>query len=149
MVECQLPSGTVLVVEPPQREGGQRQRVLGAALVDVRLPVRPAPKLLSDDSGLLTVLDGMKRAARDWASNAKASTWLAHRADRPQAVEQVLSRSDLAANLELTDKQYVLACRQADEEFRLRTTIRNASLMGLVSLAWPPFHRPGTFIRSR
>ena len=33
-------------------------------------------------TGLLTVLNGIKRGARDWAANAKANSWLAQLEDR-------------------------------------------------------------------
>jgi hypothetical protein len=46
---------------------------------------------LAEDTGLLTVLDGIKRGARDWAANAKATSWLAHSADRLREAERLLS----------------------------------------------------------
>jgi uncharacterized caspase-like protein len=86
---------------------------------------------LSDDTGLLTVLDGIKRAARDWAANAKASSWLAHSADRLRAAERLLARSDLAANLEPTDKAYVVAAQQQERAERRRA--RSRLLTGLAA----------------
>jgi hypothetical protein len=47
---------------------------------------------LAEDTGLLTVLDGIKRGARDWAANVKSVSWLAHSADRLRAAERLLSR---------------------------------------------------------
>ena len=35
---------------------------------------------LAEDAGLLGVLDGVKRASRDWAANGKAGAWLTHTA---------------------------------------------------------------------
>src|SRR5262249_21963999 len=58
--------------------------------------------------------DGIKRAARDWAANAKAPAWLAHGADRLRAAERLLARPDLAANLEPTDRGYVRACQRLE-----------------------------------
>lgn len=70
---------------------------------------------LEEDTGLLTMLDGIKRAARDWAANAKASSWLAHNnTDRLRAAERLLARPDLAANLEPTDRAYVAACQREE-----------------------------------
>jgi hypothetical protein len=63
--------------------------------------------LLEEDTAVLSVLDGIKRAARDWAANAKAPSWLTHNADRLRAAERLLVRPDLAANLEPTDRDYV------------------------------------------
>src|SRR5215470_2721973 len=68
---------------------------------------------LAEDTGLLTVLDGIKRASRDWAANANAPSWLAHGAERLRAAEQLLARRDLAAELEPTDKEYIAACETA------------------------------------
>lgn len=69
---------------------------------------------LSEDAGLLTVLDGIKRASRDWAANAKAASWLTHAGERLKAAEELLSRADLAANLEPTDHDYLVVCRAAE-----------------------------------
>ncbi len=69
---------------------------------------------LADDAGFLTVLDGIKRASRDWAANAKAATWLAHSGERLKAAEELLGRRDLAANLEPADYGYLKACRKQE-----------------------------------
>jgi hypothetical protein len=75
---------------------------------------------LEEDTGLLSVLDGIKRSARDWAANAKASSWLAHGTDRLRAVERLLARPDLKANLEPTDTAYVVACQRQASRNRAR-----------------------------
>jgi len=91
---------------------------------------------LSDDSGLLTVLDGIKRAARDWAANAQSTSWLAHSADRLRGAERLLARFDLAANLEPTDRAYLTACqgqeRTQRQEANRRTT---AALVSSILIA--------------
>jgi formylglycine-generating enzyme required for sulfatase activity len=69
---------------------------------------------LTDDAGLLAVLEGVKRASRDWAANGKATAWLTHATDRLGAAERLTARPDLAANLEPTDRQYLAACREAE-----------------------------------
>ena len=69
---------------------------------------------LTDDAGLLTVLEGVKRASRDWAANGKVTAWLTHATDRLAATEQLAARPDLAANLEPTDREYLAACRKAE-----------------------------------
>jgi formylglycine-generating enzyme required for sulfatase activity len=66
---------------------------------------------LTDDAGLLAVLEGVKRASRDWAANGKVTAWLTHATDRLAATEQLTARPDLAANLESTDREYLAACR--------------------------------------
>jgi formylglycine-generating enzyme required for sulfatase activity len=75
---------------------------------------------LKEDSGLLAVLEGIQRAARDWAANYKASSWLAHNAERLNAANRLAERPDLAANLESTDREYLAACRKAEQEVRNR-----------------------------
>ncbi len=88
---------------------------------------------LSDDTGLLTVLDGIKRAARDWAANAKASSWLAHGADRLRAAERLMARPDLAANLESADKAYVAACQRQETTDRRRARRGKVLMTGLAA----------------
>jgi formylglycine-generating enzyme required for sulfatase activity len=71
---------------------------------------------LSEDAGLLSVLEGVKRASRDWAANHRDGAWLAHRADRLAAADRLTARPDLAANLEPTDRAYLAACRKAEAD---------------------------------
>jgi len=91
---------------------------------------------LEEDTGLLTVLDGIKRAARDWAANSKSSSWLGHGADRLRAAERLLVRPDLAANLEPTDTAYVIACQRQETSERRRARLGQAvlitSLLGVI-----------------
>lgn len=98
---------------------------------------------LSDDTGLLTVLDGIKRAARDWAANGKAASWLAHGGDRLRAAERLVVRPDLAANLEPTDREYVASCQRQETTDRLRSrrgkvlvSALAASVVGVAALAY-------------
>jgi hypothetical protein len=53
-----------------------------------------------EDAGLLTVLDGIQRAARDWSANNRATSWLAHNAERLKAANRLVGRPDLSAKLE-------------------------------------------------
>jgi formylglycine-generating enzyme required for sulfatase activity len=71
---------------------------------------------LTEDAGLLAVLEGVKRASRDWAANAKNRAWLAHTTDRLAAAERLSARPDLAANLEPTDREYLAACSKAEAD---------------------------------
>jgi hypothetical protein len=70
---------------------------------------------LKEDTGLLSVLEGIKRASRDWAANNKVPSWLAHNSERLQAANRLTARPDLSANLEPTDKAYLDACREAEQ----------------------------------
>jgi formylglycine-generating enzyme required for sulfatase activity len=76
---------------------------------------------LAEDAGLLSVMEGVKRASRDWAANGKNSTWLVHSTGRLEAAERLRERADLAANLEPTDREYLAACRKAEAAARGRT----------------------------
>jgi formylglycine-generating enzyme required for sulfatase activity len=71
---------------------------------------------LTEDAGLLAVLEGVKRASRDWAANNRDRAWLAHQTDRLAAAERLSVRPDLAANLERTDRDYIVACRKAETD---------------------------------
>jgi len=42
---------------------------------------------LAEDAGLLSVLEGAKRASRDWAENNKDSAWLTHGGERLRLAE--------------------------------------------------------------
>jgi len=89
---------------------------------------------LKDDTALLTVLDGIKRAARDWAANGKATSYLAHAEERLRAAERLLTRSDLAANLGPTDEDYVASCQRAEQN-RLHARAYARRVFGLRILA--------------
>jgi formylglycine-generating enzyme required for sulfatase activity len=69
---------------------------------------------LTEDAGLLAVLEGVKRASRDWAANGNSAAWLTHATGRLEAAERLSARPDLAANLEPTDRDYLAACRKAE-----------------------------------
>ena len=71
---------------------------------------------LVEDAGLLAVLEGVKRASRDWAANNRNRAWLSHQTDRLAAAERLSTRPDLAANLDATDQAYITACRKTEAE---------------------------------
>ena len=71
---------------------------------------------LTEDAGLLAVLEGVKRASRDWAANSGDRAWLTHATDRLAAAERLSARPDLAANLEPTDQAYIAASRKAETD---------------------------------
>jgi hypothetical protein len=75
---------------------------------------------LEEDFAALAAREGVKRAARDWAANAKDDAWLAHGGGRLDDAEALLAREDLAASLDPTDRAYLAACRAADTARRNR-----------------------------
>jgi formylglycine-generating enzyme required for sulfatase activity len=75
---------------------------------------------LREDAELLAVLDGVKRASRDWAANAMAPSGLAHGAERLHAAKRLLARRDFAGKLAATDGDYVVACERAERSAQKR-----------------------------
>ena len=77
---------------------------------------------LQEDFAALTNLETVKRAARDWAANAKGEDWLSHRAGRLEDAERLLQRTDLAGKLDTTDRAYLATCREREEAERKEKT---------------------------
>ena len=71
---------------------------------------------LAEDAALLAVLEGVKRASRDWAANNRNHAWLVHQTYRLVVAERLSARPDLAANLDQTDRDYIGACRKAEAD---------------------------------
>ncbi len=69
---------------------------------------------LTEDAGLLAVLESVKRASRDWDKNERGKTWLVHATHRLLAAEKLTTRPDLAAHLAALDREYLAACRKAE-----------------------------------
>jgi formylglycine-generating enzyme required for sulfatase activity len=95
---------------------------------------------LTEDAGLLAVLEGVKRASRDWSANNRGRNWLTHAAERLTAARRLSERPDLAANLDATDRAYIAACAGAEAAAK-RTqrlalastfTLMVATILGLV-----------------
>ena len=90
---------------------------------------------LTEDAGLLAVLEGVKRASRDWAANNRHCAWLAHQTDRIVAAERLSVRPDLSANLDPTDRAYIAACRKAENDSkRGRRLLQGAVYVSLVAV---------------
>jgi formylglycine-generating enzyme required for sulfatase activity len=90
---------------------------------------------LTEDAGLLAVLEGVKWASRDWAANNRDRAWLVHAADRLASAERLPARPDLAANLEPTDREYLAACRKAEADARRgKRLLQTATYVSLVAI---------------
>jgi formylglycine-generating enzyme required for sulfatase activity len=94
---------------------------------------------LSEDAGLLAVLERIKRSSSDWVANNRSRAWLTHAADRLAAAERLSARPDLAANLDPADLAYIAACRKAEAEakrgkWRLQATIYVLLIGAIVGL---------------
>ncbi|MER9134754.1 TIR domain-containing protein [Mesorhizobium sp. M0830] len=75
---------------------------------------------LEQDFAALMTLEGVRRAARDWEANARDAAWLSHQAGRLEDAERLKDRSDLAARLDATDRDYLQAARAAENTRRDR-----------------------------
>ena len=75
---------------------------------------------LEEDFAALATREGVRRAARDWAANAKDEAWLAHGGGRLDDAEALLRREDFAASLDPTDREYLIACRATESARRNR-----------------------------
>ena len=70
---------------------------------------------LEEDLRELTAIEGVRRAARDWAANGKNPQWLAHVAGRLEDAEAAAHREDLKDLLQPTDREYLEAAREAED----------------------------------
>jgi formylglycine-generating enzyme required for sulfatase activity len=89
---------------------------------------------LNEDAGLLGLLEGVKRAARDWIANGRNAVWVTHTGNRLYAAQQLVQeRPDLAANLKQVDQDYLAASNELDKSSRRQLRRRQAlvgSLLG-------------------
>jgi formylglycine-generating enzyme required for sulfatase activity/Tfp pilus assembly protein PilF len=90
---------------------------------------------LTEDAGLLAVLEGVKRASRDWEANDRSRAWLSHQTDRLAAAQRLSARPDLATNLDPTDRAYIAACRKAETDAkRGRRLLQGAIYVSLATI---------------
>jgi hypothetical protein len=105
------------------------QRLLTRAVDDVThaVTIEPAHEALlrqwgslkgwlDEDFVRLVTLEGVKRAARDWDANARDKAWAAHGGARLDEAARLDTRADLAALLDETDRAYLAACVQKQNE---------------------------------
>ena len=89
---------------------------------------------LTEDAALLSVLDGVKRAAKEWSEGGRGAGWLNHAGARLEAAEQLGARPDLAGLLSPVDRDYLTACRDAEQAAQqaARAAARNRRRMRAV-----------------
>jgi tetratricopeptide (TPR) repeat protein len=75
---------------------------------------------LSEDFGLLTTLEAVKRAARDWDANGRAEAWLSHQGPRLAGAQMLDTRADIAGRLDASDRAYLAACLTKEESARAK-----------------------------
>lgn len=87
---------------------------------------------LQEDFAALTNLETVKRAARDWAANARGEEWLSHRARRLADAKRLLQRQDLAGKLDTTDRAYIET--SSSHERAMRNGVRRSRIvLGAIS----------------
>jgi hypothetical protein len=79
---------------------------------------------LAEDLGLLSTLESVKRAARDWDANARAEAWLAHQETRLAEAQALDARPDIAAKLDAVDRGYLAQCRAREDVARTEAEAR-------------------------
>jgi len=82
---------------------------------------------LAEDFALLTTLEGVKRATRDWQANGRADAWLAHGGQRLAEAQALDARPDIAAKLDAADRAYLAACRAREDAARAEAEARRAA----------------------
>jgi hypothetical protein len=91
---------------------------------------------LKEDFVLLTTLEGVKRAARDWDTNARSDPWLAHQGQRLIEALALDARPDIAARLDGTDRSYLATCRAREERPLDQPRGRSRKKRCYISYAW-------------
>ena len=79
---------------------------------------------LEADFGLLAVMEGLKRAARDWDANGRSDPWLTHQGQRLAEARAIDARPDIAAKLNAIDVAYVSGCQAKENTARLEAEKR-------------------------
>ncbi len=69
---------------------------------------------LQEDFTALAALEGVKRAARDWAASYRQTDWLDHSGGRLDDTEKIAERVDLAGDLTIDARDYLRECRRRD-----------------------------------
>jgi len=69
---------------------------------------------LAEDFAALTAIESIKRAARDWAANAKDAAWLTHGGGRLEDAERLKLRKDFAHYIRPIEEEYLASCRKAE-----------------------------------
>ena len=81
------------------------------------------------------MLEGVKRAARDWAANNRSAAWLIHTSRRLADANRLREeRPDLSSNLAPTERDYLAACRESELTAHRKTRRMQAFFALLVLL---------------
>jgi hypothetical protein len=105
----------LLVVGQEAGEEGARVEVAHEALLRHWPALR---RWLDQESGALRTQQEVARAAAGWDENRRAADWLVHRGARLAEAEAVARRENFAASFAGTPRDYLEACRRAEEAAR-------------------------------
>jgi hypothetical protein len=75
----------------------------------------PLAEWLQSDVHDLVLMEGIERAAREWAANGRGPTWLDHRGERLYRAERVAKREDFRRCISGVGIAYLDACRANDK----------------------------------
>jgi hypothetical protein len=118
LVEERLLSADTRVTRDPKTGEGTRESTIEPTHEALLRQWGLLAGWLKEDFGLLTTLEGIKRAARDWDANARGDAWLTHQVQRLAEAQALDARPDIAAWLDPTDRGYLAGCRAREEAAR-------------------------------
>jgi formylglycine-generating enzyme required for sulfatase activity len=87
---------------------------------------------LKEDAALLGILEGVRRAAREWDEHGRDPIWLTHTTGRLELTERLRERPDLLAMLALREQDYLRACRSVEQRARTRARRTQAVIYTLL-----------------
>jgi formylglycine-generating enzyme required for sulfatase activity len=87
---------------------------------------------LKEDGASLGILEGVRRAAREWDEHGRDPIWLTHTTGRLELAERLRERPDLLALLAPRDRDYLHACRNMEQRARSRTRRTRAVIYALL-----------------
>jgi formylglycine-generating enzyme required for sulfatase activity len=91
---------------------------------------------LKEDATSLGVMEGVRRAAREWEENGRNAIWLTHKTGRLELAERLRDRPDLVALFGKNEWDYLAACRKIEQQARnrrrLTQTLLYALLVGII-----------------
>jgi phosphomannomutase len=96
---------------------------------------------LDEDLILLRVLEGVKRAARDWHLNDRNDAWLIHSSGRLEEAKRLYERPDFFSTLDSSDKVYLENAfarenaAQGRQRYRQRVVAMAAGLFLVIAVA--------------
>jgi WD40 repeat protein len=73
---------------------------------------------LKEDFSVLSTIESLQSASRDWEANSRDTQWLSHSAGRLEDAEAIKQREDLINILSTSDWDYLKACRAFENDIK-------------------------------